>query len=149
MFCFNSYSYYYGKVIKNMPDLPREMTHKQTIDQYSQFLEPTVPKGQNEYYNDRKPLISKELSVGIIERGDMISYFDLEDAILEFMEEGQLGLARFLMTRWQSEIKLTMSFDGRFMDQISTSKFEYVQKQDITEHVEAPKRRGLFGGPKK
>ena len=125
-----------------LPDMPREIVHKQTIDQFSQFLEPSIPKGQNEYYNDRKPLISKELSVGNIERQDMISYLDMEDAILEFMEEGQIGLARFLMTRYQSEIKLTMSFDARFMDQICTSKFEYVQKQDITEHLEQPKKKG-------
>jgi len=129
-------------------DIPTEIGHKQTIDQYSQFLEPTIPKGQNEYYNDRKPLISKELSVGNIDRTDMISYLDLEDAILEFLEEGQIGLARFLMTRYQSELKLSMSFNGRFMDQVSTSKFEYTQKQDITEHVSNPKKRGLFGGRK-
>lgn len=129
-------------------DMPREISHKQTIDQYSQFLEPTIPKGQHEYYNDRKPLIAKELSVGNIERTDMIGYFDVEDAILEFFEEGQIGLGRFLMTRFQTEIKLTMSFDGRFMDQISTSKFEYTQKQDITEHIQPQQKRGIFGGKK-
>lgn len=120
---------------------------KQAIDQYSRFLEPTIPKGQLDYYNDRKPLISKELSVGNIERNDMVGYFDIEDAILEFLEEGQIGAARFLMTRWQTELKLTMSFDGRFMEQITTSKFEYSQKQDIHEHIEPVKRKtGLLGG---
>jgi hypothetical protein len=119
---------------------------KQAIDQYSRFLEPTIPKGQLDYYNDRKPLISKELSVGNIERNDMIGYFDIEDAILEFLEEGQIGVARFLMTRWQTELKLTMSFEGRFMEQITTSKFEYSQKQDIHEHIEPVKRKGMFGG---
>lgn len=120
---------------------------KQAIDQYSRFLEPTIPKGQLDYYNDRKPLISKELSVGNIERSDMVGFFDIEDAILEFLEEGQIGAARFLMTRWQTELKLTMSFDGRFMEQITTSKFEYSQKQDIHEHIEPVKRKaGLFGG---
>lgn len=121
---------------------------KQAIDQYSRFLEPTIPKGQLDYYNDRKPLISKELSVGNIERSDMPGYFDIEDAILEFLEEGQIGAARFLMTRWQTELKLTMSFDARFMEQITTSKFEYSQKQDIHEHIEPVKRKGLLGGLK-
>jgi hypothetical protein len=118
---------------------------KQSIDQYSRFLEPTIPRGQSDYYNERKPLISKELSVGNIEREDMISYLDLEDAILEFLEEGQIGLARFIMTRFQSELKLSMSFDAQFMKQITTSKFEYTQKQDIHEHVEPPKRKSIFG----
>ena len=131
-----------------MPDLPREMDTRQSIDQYSKFLEPTMPKGQEEYYNSRKPLIGKELSVGNIERTDMVGNFDMEDAIMEFMEEGQIGLARFMMTRFQSELKLTMSFDGRFMDQITTSKFEYTQRQDIHEHIEPVKHKGFFGGKK-
>ena len=122
---------------------------KQSIDQYSRFLEPTIPRGQSEYYNERKPLISKELSVGNIEREDMISYLDMEQAILEFLEEGQIGLARFLMTTFQSELKLSMSFGGRFMEQITTSKFEYTQKQDIHEHVEPVPRKGLIFGRKK
>ena len=132
-----------------MPDLPETMpTSKPSIDQYSRFLEPTIPKGQHEYYNERKPLISKELSVGNIVREDMISYLDTEQAILEFLEEGQIGLARFLMTTFQSELKLSMSFDGRFMEQITTSKFEYTQKQDLYEHIEPVRRKGLFGGKK-
>jgi len=117
---------------------------KQSIDQYSRFLEPTIPTGQHDYYNDRKPLISKELSVGNIEREDMISYLDMEQAILEFLEEGQIGLARFLMTTFQSELKLSMSFEGRFMEQITTSKFEYTQRQDIHEHMEAVPKKGFF-----
>jgi len=127
-------------------DIPTDMATRQTIDQYSKFLEPTMPKGQEEYYNSRKPLIGKELSVGNIERSDMIGNFDMEDAIMDFMEEGQIGLARFLMTRFQSEFKMSMSFDGRFMDQVTTSKFEYTQKQDITEHINHPKKAGLLGG---
>jgi len=117
---------------------------KKSIDQYTRFLEPTIPNGQENYYNPRKPLISKELSVGNIERTDMISYLSMEEAILEFLEEGQIGLARFLMTTFQSELKLSMSFDGLFMEYIGTSKFEYKQSQDITEHVIPQKKKGLF-----
>jgi len=130
-------------------DMPhQEQGTRQSIDQYSKFLEPTMPKGQEQYYNTRKPLISKELSVGNIERSDMIGNFDMEDAIMDFMEEGQIGLARFMMTRFQSEFKMTMSFEGRFMDQITTNKFEYTQRQDIHEHLEPVKKRGMFGGKK-
>jgi len=127
-------------------DIPTGPINKRSIDQYTKFLEPTIPKGQEEYFNERKPLISKELSVGNIERSDMISYLDMKDAILEFLEEGQIGLARFLMTRYQGELKLSMSFEGRFMDHISSNKIEYTQRQDVHEHVEIPKRKGMFGG---
>lgn len=128
--------------MENLPQVPT----KQSIDQYSKFLEPTMPKGQEEYYNSRKPLISKELSVGNIERTDMIGNFDMEDAIMDFMDEGQIGIARFLMTRFQSEFKMTMSFEGRFMEQITTNKFEYSQKQDIHEYIEPVPRKSMFGG---
>ena len=130
--------------MENLPQVPT----KQSIDQYSKFLEPTMPKGQEEYYNSRKPLISKELSVGNIERTDMIGNFDMEDAIMDFMDEGQIGIARFLMTRFQSEFKMTMSFEGRFMEQITTNKFEYSQKQDIHEYIEPVPRKSMFGGKK-
>jgi len=125
-------------------DLPHNQHTRQSIDQYSKFLEPTMPKGQEAYYNTRKPLIAKELSVGNIERSDMIGNFDMEDAIMDFMEEGQIGLARFMMTRFQSEFKMSMSFEGRFMDQITTNKFEYTQRQDIHEHVEPVKKKGMW-----
>lgn len=128
--------------------LPRDIPTKQSIDQFSRFLTPTIPKGQEDYYNPRIPLIGKELSVGNIERQDMISYLWMEEAILEFLEEGQIGLARFLMTEFQTELKLTMSFDALFMEYITTNKFEYTQKQDITEHIERPPKRGFFGGRK-
>jgi len=126
-------------------DLPSDVSRKQSIDQYSRFLAPTIPRGQLDYYNPRMPLVGKEVSIGNIEREDMISYLSTEEAILEFLEEGQLGVARFMMTTFQSELKLSMSFEGRFMEYVSTNKFEYSQKQDITEHVEMPKRKGFFG----
>ena len=126
-----------------MMDLPDT---RRSIDQYSRFLEPTIPKGQENYYNPRKPLISKELSIGNIERTDMVGNLDMYDAILEFLEEGQIGAARFLMTRFQGELKLSMSFDGLFMEYIGTSKFEYKQTQDITEHLPQQKKHGLLGG---
>jgi len=132
-----------------MMDIPTDNAGKRSIDQYTKFLEPTIPKGQESYFNERKPLISKELSVGNIERTDMVGNFEMEDAILEFIEEGQIGLARFLMTRFQSELKLTMSFDGRFMEYIGSNKIEYSQRQDIHEYVEPVKRKSMFGGGKK
>lgn len=118
---------------------------KQSIDQFSRFLEPTLPPGQLDYFNPRKPLVGKETSVANIQREDTNSYLFIEEAILEFLEEGQIGLARFLMMLWLSELKLTMSFDGKFMEFVGTHKFEYTQKQDITEHVHPlPKKKGWF-----
>jgi len=131
-----------------MPDIPSNVSTKQSIDQYSRFLQPTIPKGEQDYYNPRLPLVGKELSIGNISRDDMISNLTTESAILEFLEEGQIGLARFMMTLFQAEFKMSMSFDGMFMEYISTNKFEYKQTQDLTEHVQMPARKGFLGGRK-
>lgn len=121
---------------------------KQNIDQYSRFLKPTIPEGQLEYYNPRLPLVSKELSVGNIFREDMLGHLPMIHGILYFLDVGQIGLARFFMTTFQSELKLTMSFDGKFLEQIASNKFEYTQEQHVYEHgmeEQQQKKKGFFG----
>jgi hypothetical protein len=64
------------------------------------------------------------------------------------MEWGQIGLARHFMTSFQSEIKLTMSFDGKFLEQIAGQKFEYTQEQHVYEHqlpAEPVRKKGFLG----
>ena len=91
------------------------------------------------------PLISKGISIANIKREDMNSYIAIENVILEALSEGQIGIARFWMTRWMTELGLTMSFEGLFMDLIATNKFQYTQKQDLYEHVDYPKKKGFLG----
>ena len=124
---------------------------KQNIDQYSRFLKPTIPDGQLEYYNPRMPLVSKELSVGNILREDMLGHIPMEYAILDLLDEGQIGLARMLMTSFQGEFKMTMSFDGKFLEHIASNKFEYSQEQHVYEHpleeeAQAKKKGGFLSG---
>lgn len=121
---------------------------KQNIDQYSRFLKPTIPEGQLNYYNPRLPLVSKEVSVGNIQREDMLGHVTMVNGINQLMEYGQIGLARHFMTAFQSEIKLTMSFEGKLLSQIGSNKFEYTQEQHVHEHrePEPQARRGLLAG---
>jgi len=126
-------------------DMPQHVATKQSIDQYSRFLEPRLPVNQKEYFEKLMPLISKSISIANIKREDMNSYMAVEDVILASLDEGQIGIARFWMTRWMTELGLTMSFDGIFMDHIATNKFEYTQRQDLYEHVETPRRKGFLG----
>ena len=120
---------------------------KQNIDQYSRFLKPTIPEGQLGYYNPVMPLVGKELSIGNIERSDMLGHLPMISCIQILLSYGQLGLHRDMMIKFQSELKLTMSFEGRFMEQIASNKFEYTQEQHVYEHgLEEPKKKkGLFG----
>ena len=119
---------------------------KQNIDQYSRFLKATIPDGQLDYYNPVMPLVGKELSVGNIYREDMLGYLPMVTCIQKLLSYGQIGLHRRYMVGFQAELKLTMSFDGKFMEQIASNKFEYTQEQHLYEHgLEEPKKKkGMF-----
>jgi len=122
-----------------------DITQSKQLDQYTRFLEPTVALGRKKETDRIKTIIGKETRVANIIRSDMTGYLFGGEAVMEFMEEGQTGLAYFVMINDQRELNLTDSFGGETRDQIFTHKFEYTQKQDITEHIDQPKRKGLLG----
>jgi hypothetical protein len=122
-----------------------DITQSKQLDQYTRFLEPTVALGRKKETDRIKTIIGKETRVANIIRSDMTGYLFGGEAVMEFMEEGQIGLAYFVMINDQRELNLTDSFGGETRDQIFTHKFEYTQKQDITEHIDQPKRKGLLG----
>jgi len=74
----------------------------------------------------------------------MNGYLFAGEAVLDFMQEGQIGLAHFVMMNDLRELNLTDSFGGETRNQIFTNKFEYTQKQDITEHIDQPRKKGFF-----
>lgn len=124
---------------------PEDMRKSKEIDQYSRFFEPTIPSGQFTEFNRLKTLIGKETRVANIIRSDMNGYIYGGYCAQTFLEKGQRGLARFVMISDLQELAHTDSFGGETRDQILTQKFEYTQKQDITEHIDQPKRKGFFG----
>jgi len=128
-----------------MVDMPQGFATKQNIDQYTRFFEPKYPQNQKRYFESIIPLISKIIYTANIKREDMPSYLILKDAILESLSEGQIGLTRFFMVSWMTELGLTPSIDGIVIDNILSNKFEYTQRQDLYEHVEAPRRKGFLG----
>ena len=91
------------------------------------------------------PLVGKELSIGNILREDMLGHIPMIICIQKLLSYGQIGLHRRFMVGFQSELKLTMSFDARFLDQIAGNKFEYSQEQHLYEHNIDEKKKGLFG----
>lgn len=126
-------------------DYPQHLTKKTSIDQYSRFFEPRLPTNQTKYYENIIPLVSKIIYTANIERGDMNAYLAVENMILEALSEGQIGLARDWMTKWQTELGLTTSIGGLVIENIMSNKFEHIQRQDLYEHVDYPKRKGLLG----
>ena len=126
------------------PQNIKDISKSKNIDQYTRFLEPTIAKGKTKETGRIKPLIGKETRVANIIRSDMKGYLFAGEAVMEMMQEGQIGLAHFIMVNDLRELNLTDSFGGLTRDQIFTHKFEYTQKQDITEHVEQPQKKGIF-----
>jgi len=104
------------------------------LDQISMFLEPTYVKGQEDYDNPRKPLVSKEFSVGNILENHMSGHLKGVRAALELLDSGQIGLARYIMKTMQSEFKMTMSIGGEFMKNITKQELRYTHTQHLHQH---------------
>lgn len=135
-----------------MVDIPKLPQGKRIGDRYSdlsQLLMATQPEGYNEYYNSRSPLLGKELSLGIIDKTDMLANDMLSWAILELFFEGQTDFAWDYMTWYQNDWKASMSIDGKLLDRITGEEIRYTQTQHLYEHQEPQPRRGLFGFGKK
>ena len=121
-----------------------DISKSKNIDQYTRFFQSTLPPGKLQDYNDTLPLYGKETRVANIIRSDMNGYLYAGKGVQEMLCEGQIGFGHFMMKSYLQELCLTDSFGGITRDQIFTHKFEYTQKQDITEHVQQPQRKGFF-----
>lgn len=122
----------------------QDITKSKNIDQYTRFFEATMPTGQLKEFKRLKTLIGKETRVANIIRSDMQGFMFGGYCAQTFLEKGQRGLARFVMLSDEQELCLTDSFGGETRNHVFGNKFEYTQKQDITEHVEQPQKKGLF-----
>lgn len=119
------------------------------LDQFSRFLLPTQPKGIDDvYYEERKQMTGKELSVANLEWEHMGSFVRMFDCGEEFLLYEQEITARYILNKLIAELKLSMSKDGMFIEQLLSKKIEYAQTQNVHEYTHTPEKRGLFGGKK-
>ena len=107
---------------------------KQRIDQISRFLQPTLPKGEEERYRILKPLIGKEMSMGNILREDMNSNDTMNYGIQELFLFGQEDLAFTFLTNFLAEFKMTMSINAIMIESLTKSKMEYAKTYTVHEH---------------
>jgi len=120
---------------------------KKRLDQYKNFLNPTLADDQDDYYGPIRPLIGPELSVAVLEKEDILSYLLQVKTAQEMFANGQDDLGLLIMTTMTSELKLSMSRDGLVVDNIFSNKIEYSQSQTLHEYQHnAEQKRGLFGG---
>jgi len=118
------------------------------ISDLTLLLRATRPSGYEEYYNTREPLLGKELSLGVIEREDMLANDMMCWCILEMFYEGQIDLAWDLMTWYQNDWKASMSIDGALLERLTSQEIKYTTKQDVHEyqHPQVQKKHGILGG---
>lgn len=131
-----------------MPSFPDPRTEYSTGDRISDLsllLEATQPEGYDEYYNTRSPLLGKELSIGLIEKTDMMSNAYTVRAIQELFNEGQIDFGWDYMTEYQNDLKASMSINGTLLDRITSQEIKYSHTQTLHEYEHpSPRRKGLL-----
>jgi hypothetical protein len=127
----------------NLPQFKDEVKtfDKQRMDQISRFLQPTIPRGEEDRYRVLKPLIGKEMSMGNIMREDMNSNDLMNYGIQELFMFGQEDLAFMFLTNFTAEFKMTMSIDHIMIDGVTKSKIEYDQTYTVHEHQHPPENQ--------
>ena len=121
---------------------------KKRLDQYKNFLDPTLADDQEDYYGPIRPLIGPELSVANLEREDILSYLKTEYTTQEMFANGQDDLGLLLMTTMIAELKLSMSKEGLVVENIFSNKMEYSQTQTLHEYQHLPDKKKRFLGRK-
>jgi hypothetical protein len=118
---------------------------KKEIDQYRSFLKPSLADNQDDFYGPIRPLIGPELSVADLDKEDILSYVLAVECIQEFFANGIDAIGMEEMTTMTAELKLSMSQQGRVLDNIFSNKIEYSQTQELHEYQHPPEKRGLLG----
>jgi hypothetical protein len=133
-----------------MDEIPTRFDHNKRIgDRFSDLsmlLRATQPDGYDEYYNSRSPLLGKEISLGIIEKTDMLANDMVTWALLDLAYEGQIDFYWDFMTWYQNDWKASMSIDGKLLDRITGEEIRYTQTQTVHEHqhTQPEVKHGLF-----
>ena len=132
-----------------MPEgLPKgeRVSVEEKFNSIEMLLKATQPDGYAEYYNPRSPLLGKELSLGVIDKTDMLANDIMCWTILEFFYHAQFDMAFDLMTWYSNDWKASMSIDGVLLDSLTSQEYRYTQSQTLHEYQHPPEKRGLFGG---
>lgn len=126
---------------------------KRIGDRYSDIsllIETSRPKGYEEYYEIREPLLGKEPSLGSIDKTDMLANDLISWAILELLFEGQTDFAWDYMTWYQNDWISTRSIDGKLLDRLTSEEIRYTQTQHVHEHPPEPSiKKGFLGRQKR
>lgn len=125
-------------------DLPKlDLTDR--LHNIEMLLKATQPRGYEDYYNPRLPLVGKELSIGAIDKTDMMANDVMSWTILEFFYHAQFDLAFDLMTWYQNDWKASMSIGGELLRNITSPEYRYTQTQELHEYQHPMEKKKFFG----
>ena len=113
------------------------------------FLDSTKPKKADDWFDQIRPLWGKELSLGILDKHDIMSYLLTIETAMTFLSYNIERTGRKIMVKLIAELKLSGSIDGTMIENIFREKIQYEQTQHVHEHTEQQPRRGLLGGRRK
>ena len=108
------------------------------------LLKATQPQGYLDYYNPRLPLLGKELSIGAIDKTDLLANDIMCWTILEFFFHVQFDAAFDLMTWYQNDWKASMSIGGELLRNLTSPEYRYTQTQELHEYQHPAEKRGLL-----
>lgn len=130
-----------------MPEqTPPRINLAERLHTIEMLLQATQPRGYQDYYNPRLPLIGKELSIGSIDKTDMLANDTMCWTILEFFYHAQFDVAFDLMTWYQNDWKSSMSIGGELLRNLTSPEYRYTQTQELHEYQHKPERKKIFGG---
>ena len=122
---------------------------KRRFSTVERFLDPTKPKQQDDWFDSIRPLWGKELSLGILDKNDIMSYLLTIETAMTFLSYNIERTGRKIMVKLIAELKLSGSIDGAMIENIFRERIQYEQTQHVHEHSDPAPRRGFFGGRKK
>ena len=129
-----------------MSDMPQPRGFDQKrLTIADKFLQPTIPTGNTEYYNQTRQTMAKEFSVGNFQREDVPSFVKGSDCARIFLIRGQSTRAHLIMNSMITEAKVSMSIDAEFAHLLFKDTLDYTQTQNVHEYVHQPAKKGLFG----
>lgn len=126
------------------PELPK-LNLTDRLHNIEMLLKATQPQGYEDYYNPRLPLLGKELSIGAIDKTDMMANDVMSWTIIEFFYHAQFDFAFDLMTWYQNDWKASMSIGGELLRNITSPEYRYTQSQEVHQYEHPVEKRGLFG----
>ena len=123
----------------DLPDMTEGQNTTERLDQISMFLHFI------ETHRPIKMIVGKEKSIGYIKEEHMYGHIKMDKLIMLFLAKGQIRKAYELIYSCNSEFRMTMSIEGKFVENVTKQELRYTHTQHmITEQQQPSVKKGFF-----